>query len=149
MWNYETQYQSSRCLISNLECGGQYGRYLLFSDTELDFRMNDIFGCAVSDYTLIKSRYRTFQKNFALCPRHRYLLCEGYEPKWYCVCYLCCKTMELMQMGARAAIFIGNVPIRKYMYMKIIDTSSNDFLSFLCQLVISVIGTGSITKNRW
>ena len=130
MWNYRTQYQSCHCWISGPKCGDQYGIHSLFTATELHSCMRNIYGYMVSDYVLIKSRCWTFQKNFVLCPLHRYLLCEGYVSEMYCMCYRCHSRTELMQMGARAALFIGNVPIRKYMYIKIIGTSSNDFLFF-------------------
>ncbi|CAF4493976.1 unnamed protein product [Rotaria socialis] len=76
--------------------------------------MNAVFGCIISDYILIKSRWHSFNENAALCPHHHYYLCDGYTPAWYCTYKHCYSRQGLIHMGARAALLIGDVPILGY-----------------------------------
>ena len=118
MENYSARYSSCCLWQSGTACGGQCGLHSLFTFDELNSKKLYIFDHEVSDYMLIKSRYTTFHENALICPRHRYLFCEGYVPEKRCTYYRCYRTKELMQMGVGAALFIGYIPIRKCMFWK-------------------------------
>jgi hypothetical protein len=95
----------STCLKYN----GLYSSIINYLPT----RSHYIGGYSVSEYELIKSRCSTLCPEHAICPYHRYRLCEDYRAEYRCM--FCChhNILGLQRIGVRAAFFIRNVPICK------------------------------------
>jgi hypothetical protein len=107
-YNDITWYNAS-VVTSYQVCGEHNGRTALILCDELEARKNDIGGTPVSDIELIKSRVPGYYKE-ALCPKHRYLCCEGYKPIEKC--FICFRSKNLKQIGVKAATLL-KIPIRK------------------------------------
>jgi hypothetical protein len=98
-----------RLIANYISCGKYNDQPALILCDELESRTTDIGGTSVTDIELIKSRVPGYYKE-ALCPKHRYLCCEGYKPIEKC--FICSEGKTLKQIGVKAAALL-NIPIRK------------------------------------
>ncbi|CAF3497906.1 unnamed protein product, partial [Rotaria sp. Silwood2] len=98
------------------KCGSHDGDYRLYKKTDLEVRPVQIDGPSLSEYELICSRYPLVYINdiSAICPKHRSMLCENYNPIEKCIA--CDKKIDphySKRCGIVASRFLKQINRRK------------------------------------